>query len=151
MTLEKMIAKLNEDLGNEYAHWNFYLSAASNVQGLHREEYREFFLKQAAEEATHVDEFRKVITGLDGIPVNHIRFANYKTDVRELLAEAMKMEYEVVENYVTRIDEAIELQNNGGVDKVHGKYLEIFLEEQVKHSREDADEMKQMLSGSIIN
>lgn len=146
-----MIANLNEDLVNEYSHWNFYLSAASNVQGLHREEYREFFLNQAAEEAKHIDEFKRLIIGLGGIPFSHVKMAFYSTDIRELLTEAMEMEYKVVENYVNRIDESIELQNNGGMDKIHGKYLEIFLEEQVKHSREDADEIAQMLSGSVIN
>ena len=54
---------------------------------------------------------------------------------------ALEIESKVVENYTERIKQAEEL---GGVD---GQWLEIFLEKQVEHSREDADHFKQILRG----
>ena len=51
------------------------------------------------------------------------------------------MESLVVSNYALRIKEAADI---GGVD---GQWLEIFLEKQIEHSREDVDHFKQILRG----
>ena len=146
MTLEEMIALLNEDLKNEYAHWNFYIHAASKVRGHHREEMREFFQKEAEGEMEHIDQFKRLIIGLGGDPVAvSAPFRTDSTDLHVLLGEALRMENDVVSNYVERIDHANELQENGGMDKVHGKYIELFLEDQILDSRGDADHIREMM------
>ena len=53
------------------------------------------------------------------------------------------MEQEVVANYVQRMADARAL---GELD-VDGNWVEIFLEGQIQKSREDIDEIKQLLKG----
>jgi len=152
MKLENLIELLNQDLAREYSHWHFYMSAASSVQGLHREELKEFFIEEAQGEMKHVQEFRDLLQGL-------ITRRNLKVSITELpckfnadfknpndlLEQALKMEEEVVKNYVERINQASELQENGGEDAIDGKYIELFLEDQIQDSRHDADNIREML------
>jgi len=147
-TLGEFVGKLNQDLANEYKHWNFYIQAMTNVQGLHREEIGEFLKKEAAGEMLHIEEFKRVIIGLGGKPTtNAAPFAHDIVTPKEILEYALVMEDEVVWNYVHRIDDAVMLQENGGIDKVHGKYVELFLEDQILDSRNDADHIREMLKG----
>ena len=146
VSLTQLIDLLNEDLTREYAHWHFYINAAVRVKGLHRAEYSEFFQKAAAGEMTHIQQFGNLILGLGGIPRSDVAsFRNDITDPIELLEEALRFEKEVVENYVQRMDQAVSMQDNGGEDRIHGRYIEIFLEDQILDSRGDVDEIRQML------
>ena len=146
MNLEKMICMLNDDLGNEYSHWHFYLNAATRVVGLDRQEIQEYLLAEAAGEMKHVEEFKRLIIGLGGVPSTTVAsFQDGLTDTHQILVEALRMEDEVVHNYVHRIDDACELQSNGGIDKIHGKYIELFLEEQILASRADADHIREIV------
>lgn len=142
MNKETMLQWLNSDLCNEWKHLQFYLYHASAITTLHREEYREFLLKAAASEMDHVRHFQDVILGLGVNPVlpPPATFPSF-SDPRAILQYALMMEEEVVQNYTDRIKQAAEL---GGAD---GQYLEIFLENQLQDSREDADNLKQILKG----
>ncbi len=144
MTLNQLIDLLNEDLSREYAHMHFYLQAAAIVTGLHREEYQEFFMKEAASEMQHVHEFSKLILGLGGWP--SARVANFVVDrdPQNLIKIALNMEEEVVANYVERMDEAEELE---ATDKVNGRYVHIFLEDQILDSRKAVDHYREILKG----
>lgn len=139
MTKSEMIDLLNGDLANELTHMLFYLHNASIVRGLHREEYREFLIKAAQSEMEHVREFQDVIVGLGGRPNTKPNPFRCNTNIFMVLSEALTMERIVVANYEERIRNAEEL---GGVD---GKYIELFLEKQLEHSREDADHIAQMV------
>jgi len=141
MNKEQLINLLNDDLSNEYKHMHFYLHSSFMIQGLHREELSEFLAESAADEFKHVQEFAKLIVGLDGIPTTVINPFPSLTDPKEILQYAFKMETEVTENYVNRMGHAAEL---GGVS---GRYVEIFLEDQLIDSRTDADHIKEMLKG----
>lgn len=152
MNLENLIDLLNDDLSREYSHWHFYISAASSVKGLHREELREFFLEEAEGEMKHVGEFRNLIQGLitrrnlnksiNELPCKYVYGLSKPEDI---LKEALKMEDEVVANYVQRINQASQLQENGGEDEIDAKYVELFLEDQILDSRHDADNIREML------
>ena len=159
-----MIDVLIDDFCNEMSHMRFYLEAASSIAGPERLEYREFFLEEAKSEMGHVDEFRNLIFSLSirhGVYVNFSGKNNIneklsncdipkniiaKNDVSSLLQQAINLEDEVVNNYVKRIEDTQLLQESN-VDKVKvdGKYIEIFLEDQIMHSRSDANEMLRML------
>jgi bacterioferritin (cytochrome b1) len=141
MTKEEIIELLNSDLKNEWMHMSFYLHHASRVVGLDCHEYKELFLKEAASEMNHVNEFSDVIVGLGGVPTTEINSFPKITDARQIIEHALKMEENVVENYVNRIKDAEKL---GGVD---GKWIEIFLEKQIEHSRVDVDHFRQILKG----
>ncbi len=148
MELLEMIDKLNGDLSREYAHWHFYIHAARMVETLHRAELKEFFDEEAADEMKHVQAWGDLIVGLGGVPTTVVApFRNDLGDPVELLKEAIKMESEVVEHFVQRQDEANELEKNGGMDKVDGRRIDVFLDDQILDSRETVDHVTQMLKG----
>lgn len=133
------------DLRNEKKHMLFYLTAASTVSGLHREEYREYFAKEAAAEMEHVIEFQNALLGMgvdltetnDAVEFNHYILSYSPT---ELLDYALKMEQEVVENYARRIKEDVKLLN-----EPDQTWMENFYEEQLVKSRQDVDNLRMML------
>lgn len=138
MQKEKLVELLNNDLKNEWKHHCFYLHNASTVTGIHLKEYKEWLIEQSKSELEHVSQFSDFIVGLGGIPTKEVNEFPTLTNVEEILLYAMKMENEVVENYVERIKQAEEL---GGVD---GRWTVIFLESQIEDSRKDLDELKQI-------
>lgn len=140
MTKQEMMDLLNSDIRNEYTHFHFYLQSAIMVGGLHREEIREFLLESAASEMGHIKEFGDLIVGLGGIPESMPNaFPANLVSPTEILTYALSMEENVVANYVSRINQTVEL---GGVD---GKWIELFLEGHVQDSRSDLDNIKRML------
>lgn len=152
MKVENLFDLLAEDLSREYSHWNFYIQSATSVVGLHREEIGEFLLEQAKEEMGHIEEFKRVLHGLNErrnlnklIPTKISQFKNELSCPEQILKEALRMEDEVIRNYIQRIENACSLQENGEEDKVDGKYVELFLEDQVLDSRKDADHIRMML------
>jgi ferritin len=151
-----MVDLLCRDLANEYAHWHFYMEAATAVRGLHRQELSEFFREQAEGEMKHVEEFRRLIQGLvtrwsldKSIPNAPAPWKSGISDPSEILAAALDMEDEVVKNYVLRHEQAESLQCGHDSDraKVDGTYIALFLEDQILDSRGDADNILEMLKG----
>lgn len=156
MDINVIFEKLSEDLSREYSHWNFYIQSATSIQGLHREEIGEFLLGQAKEEMGHIEEFKRLLHGLIArrnlnfkVPTKIADFNNNLSNCSEILQEALKMEDEVVSNYVARIEDACKLQENGGEDAIDGKYIELFLEDQILDSRKDADHIRMMLKSNV--
>lgn len=134
-----------DDLMHEKKHMLFYLTAASTVSGLHREEYRELFQEEAASEMQHVLEFQNALLGLGAdlcactqIESNHTYIVSY--DVEELLRYALKMEEDVVLNYTNRILNDIQL-----LDEPDKRFMEIFYEKQIEKSRGDIDNYRMIL------
>lgn len=157
MKREELIRNLNEDLKREYSHWHFYIAAAEMVIGPHREEFQEFFMKEAADEMQHIHEFGKLVRGLGGIPtMDTAAFQHrlYPSNVDALLQNAMQMESEVVAEFVQRMDQAERFSDYdcsdppmgpNPQDHIDGRYVQIFLEEQMMDSRGTVDHLKQML------
>ena len=144
--LNGLIENLKNDLTNEMRHMMFYTLAASYVRGPHRNHLSEFFRKQAASEMEHVNKFVDLIIGLGGViePVaeNLVGLNSTIGDSTVLLATAVDMENEVIENYYNRMNEAEELGNSTG------RWVTVFLEEQLEHSRTDADNMRMMIKNN---
>jgi bacterioferritin (cytochrome b1) len=146
MNKEQMIELLNNDLKNEWKHLRFYLHHASNIVGLHSEEYKQVLLKEANGEMSHVTEFSDLIIGLGGSATyDSNEFPSLKTP-EEIITYAMNMEEEVVSNYVQRIKDANELKEVPE-ESVNSQWIKIFLENQIQKSREDADRYRQILRG----
>jgi bacterioferritin (cytochrome b1) len=152
MTLNEMIATLNEDLKNEKKHLLFYLYHSSVVVGPERLELKEFLTEQAKSELGHVQEFSDLIIGLGGMPTIEPAnpFVYFFSDIdfdkklnKSILESALQMEQEVVQNYAIRIEQA-QAMDGKAEDK---KYIEIFLEDQLKDSRKDVDNIRQLLKG----
>jgi bacterioferritin (cytochrome b1) len=141
MNIQMMIDNLNSDLMNEYKHMHFYLHSAIVITGLHREELKEFLTEEAQGEMEHVQQFGNLILGLGGVPTTDVApFPTNLTLPVDILAYALQMEEEVAANYVKRMEAAAFL---GGVD---GKWIEIFLEDQLMKSRKDVDHLRQLLN-----
>lgn len=152
MNINEIYELLCEDLSREYSHWNFYLQSSTSILGINRLEIGEFLLEQSQEEMKHVEEFKRLLHGLNSrrklnkmIPTKIAEFKNNLSDPVEILQESLKMEDGVVEKYVQRINDACKLQENGGEDEIDGKYIELFLEDQILDSRKDADNIRMML------
>lgn len=139
MSLPKLIEQLNSDLKNEWKHLRFYLHHASKITGLHCEEYKEFLLKSAASEMGHVTAFSDLIVGLGGIPTQESNDFPSLNTPEEIFSYAAEMEREVFENYHVRMNEAEDLNN------ADGRWIVIFLEDQMKDSRQDLDHLRQIL------
>jgi ferritin len=145
MQLHDVVILLNEDLKNEWKHMQFYLHHASAITGLHAHEYKEFLLEQAASEMKHVGQFSDLLFGLGAIPTTEINEFPKLTRVDEILRYAAEMEALVVANYTIRIAQLSTITFHAPSDAADAKWLEIFLEEQIKDSREDLDHLKQLL------
>jgi len=147
MDKKQLIDKLNDDLRNEYTHMHFYLQSAFLVEGTYRHEVAEWLTEHAASEFKHIQEFAKVIVGLGGTPTTeHHDFPNL-TDPHEIFLFAQHLESTVVRNYVHRMEELD--GGNNRLDVTDAKYVELFLEDQVRDSRSDLDEINQFLKRDI--
>lgn len=153
MTKQELINALNGDLRREYAHWHYYMAAAERVRGPHREEFQEFFMKEAAGEMQHILEFGKMIRGLGGVPthetVDYEGYFNHydcPDNLQNILRGAWEMEQNVVAWFVQRMDQCDVLEENGGQDKIDARFVHIFLEDQMVDSRNTVDHIAQMLN-----
>lgn len=141
----ELAAMMNEDLANEYKHMHVYFRAGVMIQGLHREELSEFFLKEAAHELKHCEEFARKIMGLGGVPTTKI--ANYDemkdlVNPNHLLEYILRMEEEVVQNFCANLTRCN--KNWSGVDPT---VIGLFYEDQILDSRSTVDNIKEMLKG----
>jgi bacterioferritin (cytochrome b1) len=146
MQFNEIVAKLNDDLKNEWKHFKFYLHHASAITGLHAHEYKEFLLEQAASEMKHVSQFSDMIVGLGSVPTVDANDFPRLTTATEILQYAFDMEAEVVKNYTQRIAQLDEIKNTDDT-VTHKKWIEIFLEKQIEDSRQDLDHIRQILKG----
>lgn len=147
MTKTELIKLLQDDLKNELRHNAFYLLAAVHVQGLHREELREFFKEEAHEELDHVLEFADLISYLGGEP--DLSFPGYSSfgvvhqTPYDILEEVVRMEKEVAANYANRL-KATEPPAEGDYDPEIAA-VHVFYEDQIKHSQTTAWEVSKWL------
>lgn len=141
MTRDQFIECLTNDLRNEWKHLKFYLYHASALTGLHAEEYKEVFLKEAASEMEHVTEFADLIWGLGGKPGADSYGFPLFTSVQDALCYAYDMEREVVKNYAERISQVVD----GALDEPDATWVVVFLEDQIGHSRRDVDRYRRLL------
>jgi bacterioferritin (cytochrome b1) len=141
MTRADFIELLCNDLRNEWKHLKFYLYHASALVGLHAEEYKEVFLKEAASEMAHVTEFSDLIYGLGGKAHADSYGFMLCTNVRDALQCAYDMERDVVKNYAARIKQAQEV-----LEEPDATWVTIFLEDQLNHSRRDVDRYWRLLA-----
>jgi bacterioferritin (cytochrome b1) len=147
MQLQDIVKLLNDDLKNEWKHMQFYLHHASAITGLHAHEYKEFLLEQAASEMKHVSQFSDLLLGLGENPTTEINEFPKLTSAKLILEAAAAMEEDVVKNYVQRIAQLSTITFHSPSDAVDAKWIEIFLEEQIKDSREDLDHLMRILAG----
>lgn len=141
-TLAEFVTLINEDLQNEWTHLQFYLYHASAVTGLHAEEYKEFLTEAAKGELNHVQQFLDCLYGFNFVQpcAGGHAFQTY-TRVEDILIEAHTLERQVVVTYAKRLEQLKSLD-----DKVAAAYLEVFYEDQLQDSYEDARHIQRILA-----
>ncbi|NBT76682.1 MAG: hypothetical protein EBT15_12110 [Betaproteobacteria bacterium] len=141
-TLAEFVTLINEDLQNEWTHLQFYLYHASAVTGLHAEEYKEFLTEAAKGELNHVQQFLDCLYGFDFVqPCAGGHPLKTYTRIEDILIEAHTLERQVVANYAKRLEQLKSLD-----DKVAAAYLEVFYEDQLQDSFEDARHIQRILA-----
>lgn len=142
MTNDELITILQQDLENERMHCLFYQQAAAMVKGLHREEYRELFLKEAESELHHVDEFATLIVQLGGVPKDKVaEMPTISSDPQFLCLLAHRIEKKVADNYAERLKQT----DNGATTET--VYVNLFYEDQLMDSQKGALEFKLLAGG----
>jgi len=134
---------INEDLQNEWTHLQFYLYHASAVTGLHATEYKEFLTDAAKGELNHVQQFLDCLYGFDFVQpcAGGHPFKTY-TRIEDILIEAHTLERQVVVNYAKRLKQLKLIED---ADTAVA-YLEVFYENQLQDSYEDARHIQRILA-----
>ena len=140
MTNEQLIELVNADLKNELKHLQFYLHASVMLQGLHRQELREYLAAEAASELTHCLQFAELVVHFGGVPeVVGNEFPSGVSCPVAILKAAVEMEQEVADNYAER------LRQTEGLENASTAYCHVFYEEQLADSQKAAWEVAQMV------
>ena len=136
ITKEQLIALLNEDLAREYQAVITYRTYASAVPGRFRQELREFFTAEIADELGHAQILADKIVHMGGRPETVPAAVKYTEDPKEMLQNALKDETETVERYVERRDQA----------EACGEYgLAVDFDDLIADETRHRDELRMML------
>ena len=136
LTKEKLIEGLNEDLAFEYAAVIQYRTYASLVKGPWRQELREFFATEIADEMTHAQLLADKVVSLGGIPVVKAADVKVTEDAAKMLQHSLDDEEATVKRYVERRRQAEELGEHG---------LAIDLDDLIADETKHRDELRLML------
>ena len=103
---EQLVELLNEDLAREYAAVIQYRTYASAVTGPYRQELREFFTTEIADELTHAALLADKVVTLGGKPETVPAPVKFSEDPEQMLKYALEDETLTVTRYVERREQA---------------------------------------------
>jgi bacterioferritin len=112
-TKEVLIEGLNVDLANEYQAIITYITYASTVTGIYREEMKEFFLREVPDELRHAQFLASKIAALGGTPITTPAPVPAASDLKQMLENVHRAEAETIERYKQRMRQAEELGDYG--------------------------------------
>ncbi len=101
-----LLEGLNQDLAHEYQAIIMYNTYAAAVAGVHRNELKNFFLTEVADELEHAQFLADKITALGGEPATAAAEVDYTTVAREMIENVARAEKETIERYVVRMKQA---------------------------------------------
>jgi bacterioferritin len=127
---------LNEDLAHEYAAVILYRTYASAVTGPFRQELRQFFSSEIADELGHAQLLADKIITLGGDPVLAAAPVKMAHDPREMLQNALADEEATITRYVERRRQA-EAAGEAG--------LAVDLDDVIADETKHRDELRLML------
>jgi bacterioferritin len=134
--LKTLIAGLNEDLAHEYAAVITYRTYASAVRGPNRQELRQFFTGEIADELSHAQLLADKIVALGGAPTTGAAEVKYTEDAVEMLRHALADEVATLEHYTERHQQA----------EAAGEYgLAVDLDTVIADETKHRDELRLML------
>jgi bacterioferritin len=135
-TTEQLIAELNVDLAREYAAIIQYRTYASAVTGPFRQELREFFAAEIADELTHAALLADKIVAMGGAPVTTAADVKFTDDPQQMLRNSLEDEELTVTRYVERRRQAEECGEYG---------LAVDLDDLIGDESKHRDELRLML------
>lgn len=151
MNRSELLGHLNTDLLNERGHLAAYLYFASAVAGPHALKYRSFFEEAAKQEMRHVLAFQDRILWLNGYvstqpPTVAPRLLVNARDPAAALQAAIELEFEVIENYASRIAqlEVPPVPELCQLSRADALAVRLFYEEQLQDSYEDYRRMQRL-------
>jgi bacterioferritin len=112
-TKDALIEGLNVDLANEYQAIITYITYASTVTGIYREEMKEFFLREVPDELRHAQFLASKIAALGGTPITTPAPVPAASDLKQMLENVYRAEAETIERYKQRMRQAEELGDYG--------------------------------------
>ena len=138
MASEKLIAKMNEQIGNEIGASLQYISIASYFEGESLPELAGFFYRQADEERDHAMRFVKFILDVDG----RVRIPDIPAPKGEFQTaeEAVKLSVDWEKEVTRQIYGLVEIAQ-GDSDYISVRFLDWFVNEQ----REEVSTMSSLL------
>jgi bacterioferritin len=136
-TASGLVDAVNEGLAFEYAALITYRTYASQVQGPHRRELREFFSSEIPDELTHAQILADKVVALGGVPVTRPAPVKAALDPKEMLANALADEKATIERYV-------KLRELATTDGEHG--LAVDLDDLIADETRHRDEIQLILN-----
>lgn len=137
MTKDVLIAKLNEDLANEYGAIIQYTTYAARVTGPYRPQLAAFFLAEVADEQLHAKFLADKIVTLGGKPTTKAAPVAEANTNREMLEEVMVAETRAKEGYTERAKQA---------DELGFKALALDLEDMIRDETNHREEVEKILT-----
>jgi bacterioferritin len=136
ITRDQLIDLLNEDLAREYQAVIQYRTYASAVPGVHRQELREFFEAEIADELGHAQILADKVVSLGGRPATTAAAVKYTEDPKEMLRNSLEDEEVTVQRYVERREQA----------EACGEYgLAVDFDDLIRDETRHRDELRMML------
>jgi len=136
-TASGLVDAVNEGLAFEYAAVITYRTYASQVQGPHRRELREFFSSEIPDELAHAQILADKVVALGGVPVTRPAPVKTAADPKEMLANALADEKATIERYV-------KLRELATMDGEHG--LAVDLDDLIADETRHRDEIQLILN-----
>lgn len=125
---EQLIEGLNIDLANEYQAIITYITYAATVTGIHREEMKEFFMREVPDELRHAEFLANKIAALGGTPVTTPAAVPPAANLKEMLQNVLRAEEDTIARYKQRREQAEQLGDYGLVND-----LEEIISDETKH------------------
>ncbi len=136
MDKETLIAKLNEDLSNEYAAIIQYISYAAKAYGPFRPQLSQFYLEEVADEQGHAQFLANKIVALGGEPTTQPADLPSVSSNKEMLTAVLEAERRAVKGYIERAKQAEEFGDKG---------LAVQLEDMVRDESGHSEETERIL------
>ena len=134
--VKALVDGLNDDLAHEYAAVIQYRTYASTVTGPYRQELRQFFTGEIADELGHAQLLADKIIVLGGRPATQAAEVRFTDEPRTMLENSLEDEVATIERYIRRRAQAEEVGEIGlAVD------LDTVIADETKHR----DELRLML------
>lgn len=134
--LQALVDGLIEDLAHEYAAIIQYRTYASAVTGPYRQELRQFFSTEVADEMAHAQLLADKIVSLGGRPALQAAPVRYADEPKQMLQNSLEDETATIERYIRRRAQAEEAGEIG---------LTVDLDDVIADETKHRDELRLML------